>query len=61
MHLKSFTICILGILVFASCRSTRTLSTKDNSTAKVNLRAHDDVYVHGACMHTCIHSLWSRT
>ena len=36
MHLKSFTICILGILVFASCRSTRTLSTKDNSTAKVS-------------------------
>ena len=36
MQLKSFTICVLTILVFASCRSTRTLSTKDNSTAKVS-------------------------
>ena len=36
MQLKNFTICVLTILVFASCRSTRTLSTKDNSTAKVS-------------------------
>ncbi len=34
MRLKSFTICCLGLVLFASCRSARTVSGKENVTAK---------------------------